>query len=81
MNFVGKIVVYRFVVGRGATVVSGLGFVSLFWVLEMARVLVYGVEAFGWFWGCCGEVWNLKVGFVLTCVGRGEDMVEGCGRG
>lgn len=46
MNFVGKIVVYRFVVGRGAIVVSGLGFFSLFWVLEMARVLVYCVEAF-----------------------------------
>lgn len=47
----------------------------------MARVLVYDVEAFVWFWGCCGEVLNLKVDFVLTCVGRGANMGEGCGRG
>jgi len=34
MNFIWKIVVYRFVVGRGVTVESGFSFVSLFWGLE-----------------------------------------------
>jgi len=38
--------VYRFVIGRGATIDSGFDFVSLVWILTMAGVLVYGVEAF-----------------------------------
>jgi len=79
MNFVGKIVVYRFVVGRGATVQSGFDYVSQFWVLAMAGVLVYGVVAFVWFLGLLWEGLVLEfeswfcIGLCRTkcgCVGR-----------